>query len=134
MKNVIAAILLLIIFVLSGINKISTYDSTVDNLKTKLSEIIKIENLDMSIISNIIIVIVILLEIIAPIVIIYYIISKNEEYKAYAKYSVWGIIIFTIFATIMYHIPKEFSYYKSISFLTHISILGGLILLLLSLN
>ncbi len=126
----IAASLLLVMFLLSGINKVSSYESTVENLNKKLLEFIPKMNLDVKIISNIGIIIVTLLEIIAPIIIVYYILSKNEEYKQYAKYAIWGLIIFTIVVTIMYHPPTFFSYYKSIPFLANMSLLGGLILLL----
>jgi uncharacterized membrane protein YphA (DoxX/SURF4 family) len=125
----IAASLLLIMFVLSGINKVSSYESTVENLNKKLLEIIPKTSLDLKTISNIGIIIVTLLEIVAPIIIVYYIFSKNEDYKQYAKYATWGLIIFTIVVTIMYHPPTFFSYYKSIPFLANMSLLGGLILL-----
>ena len=92
----IAASLLLVMFLLSGINKVSSYNNTVENLNKKLLEIIPKMNLDLKIISNIGIIIVILLEIIAPIIIVYYIISNNQDYKYYANYAIWGLIIFTI--------------------------------------
>jgi uncharacterized membrane protein YphA (DoxX/SURF4 family) len=125
----IAATLLLAMFLLSGINKVSSYESSVENLNKKLLQFIP-KNVDVKIISNIGIVIVILLEILAPILIIYYILSKNKDYKQYSKYAIWGLIIFTIVVTILYHPPILFNYYKSIPFWANVSLLGGLILLL----
>lgn len=107
--NKIGGSLLVIMFLLSGINKIYTFNDSVNSLQQKLSFM---ENKLVSII----IIIVILLEILAPSFIIYnFVTGKN---KAWAYYSVIGLIVFTILATIIYH-PPDFSNYKSIN-----SILG----------
>lgn len=115
----LAPSLLLGMFFMSGLNKMMTLDKTIDNLKTKL-------NIDDNL-AKIGIYIVILLEVLAPILIIYYIMTK--EYKDYAKYSVWALIMFTIVVTFIYHPPDFSNYYKSLAFWANVSLVGGLLLL-----
>lgn len=115
----VAPTLLLSMFVMSGFNKLLTLDKTISNLQNKL-------NIDESL-SKVGIYGVIVLEILAPIIILYYII--NNQYKEYARYSVWGLIIFTIVVTFIYHPPDFSNYYKSIAFWANVSLVGGLLLL-----
>ena len=128
---VIGSGLLLIMFVMSGINKMLTFDKTVRNVSSKL-------NVNETI-SKIGVYLVILIEILAPLIIMYYIsmnkykdnYKMNEMYetsKTYALYSVFTLIIFTIIVTVIYHPPK-INYYESIAFWANISLLGGLLLL-----
>jgi uncharacterized membrane protein YphA (DoxX/SURF4 family) len=117
--TIIAATLLLAMFLMSGIHKISTFQKAVDNLQSKL-------NLDTSV-AQLGISAVILLEIIAPIVIIYYLYTR--QYKTYASLSILGLIAFTILATIVYHPPDFSNYYKSVPFWANVSLIGGLLLL-----
>ncbi len=124
----IASFFLVIMFFLSGITKITSYDTFVKNLTDKLYQLTSVNNLNT--ISHLGIILVILLEIIAPLVIIYYVISQNIQFKSYAVVATIGLIIFTILVTLMYHLPTFFNYYKSIPFLTHLALLGGLLLLL----
>ena len=112
---------LLSMFFVSGINKIFSFQETVDSLTNKIPfEIFS------NLVINLVIMLVILLEIIAPLLIIYYFISGN--YKKYAYYSVVSLSIFTILATILYHPPK-FSYKKSLGFWSNMTLFGGLLLL-----
>lgn len=114
---IFVSVFLLSMFFVSGINKIFSFQETVDSLTNKIP---------FEIFSNLVIVLVILLEIIAPLLIIYYFISGN--YKKYAYYSVISLCIFTILATILYHPPK-FSYKKSLGFWANMTLVGGLLLL-----
>jgi uncharacterized membrane protein YphA (DoxX/SURF4 family) len=117
--KIIAPTLLLSMFVMSGFNKLLTLDKTISNLQNKL-------NIDESL-SKAGVYGVIVLEILAPIMILYYII--NNQYKEYARYSVWGLIIFTIVVTFIYHPPDFSNYYKSLAFWANVSLVGGLLLL-----
>lgn len=114
--------LLVLMFLLSGINKIYTFGDTVNSLKQKVQYNFSDELYKLAIL------IVIALEIIAPIIVIYYSITGKRRTEAY--YSVIGLIAFTIIATIIYHFPDFLNYKKSIPFWANISLLGGLLLLL----
>lgn len=74
------------------------------------------------VIYKIIIIGVILLEFLGPIVLVYS--SIDDEYNIYGQYAIIALIIFTILATILYH------KIGSISFYSHLAIVGGLIALL----
>lgn len=117
--HAIASILLLSMFFMSGLNKVSTVDKAISNLGNKLS-------IDTSL-ATVGIYVVIILEVLAPLIILYYII--NKQYKDYARYSVWGLIIFTIIVTFIYHPPDFSNYYKSLAFWANVSLVGGLLLL-----
>lgn len=119
-KSIIAT-LLVIMFLLSGIHKLSGFSDVVESFKQKLQYDISHE------LCNLAIVIVVLIEIIAPIIIIYY--SFTGNYKQEAYYSVIALILFTILATLIYHFPDFSNYKKSIPFWANISLLGGLLLL-----
>lgn len=120
-EEVFIIVLLVIMFLISGINKMYNFSDTVMGLKQKI-------NYDMSNeIYNLIIVIVILIEIIAPVIIIYYGVTKT--YKMTAYYSVITLVIFTILATVLYHFPDFSNYKRSLGFWANISLLGGLLLL-----
>jgi uncharacterized membrane protein YphA (DoxX/SURF4 family) len=118
-SNAFGSSLLLTMFFISGLHKVFTLDKTIDNLQSKLNIQKNLATLG--------IYIVILLEIIAPILIIYNIITT--KYTNYAKYSVWSLIIFTIVVTFIYHYPDFSNYYKSLAFLSNISLIGGLLVL-----
>lgn len=120
-REVFIIVLLVIMFLISGINKMYNFSDTVMGLKQKL-------NYDMSNeIYNLIIVIVILIEIIAPIIIIYY--GVTRTYKMTAYYSVITLVVFTLLATVLYHFPDFSNYKRSLAFWANISLLGGLLLL-----
>jgi uncharacterized membrane protein YphA (DoxX/SURF4 family) len=120
-NNVVLSILLLIMFILSGVHKIGTFDKTVESLKQKTS----LGFTDSF--HNLIIAAVILLETIAPVIIIYYFMSG--KYKTTAYYSNLSLIGFTVLATLLYHPPDFSNYYKSRPFWTNVSLIGGLLLL-----
>jgi uncharacterized membrane protein YphA (DoxX/SURF4 family) len=116
----ISPILLTAMFFLSGINKINKFTKTVDNFKSKM-------NINENI-NKIIIVSVVILEILAPIIIVYY--YTTGKFKQFSNYAVYGLIIFTILATLLYHPLNINDYFKSIPFWANISLIGGLLLLI----
>ena len=132
----IPPILLTAMFFLSGFNKINKFTKTVENFKSKINLNIN-EN-----IYKLIIAFVVILEILAPIIIVYYYITINKDLVSlptlsiYGKvrqgaiYAIYGLIIFTILASILYHPLYINDYYKSIPFWANVSLIGGLLLLL----
>jgi uncharacterized membrane protein YphA (DoxX/SURF4 family) len=125
-NNGIITILLTAMFIISGLNKFYTFDETVNSLQQKLQYNI---NLDFY---KFVIFIVILLEIMAPLIIINY--AFTGKYKKEAYYSTIALIIFTILATLIYHFPNFTNYKKSLGFWANMSLLGGLLLLLKTIN
>lgn len=119
-NRIIATSLLLSMFVLSGFQKILTFEKTVDNVYNKVHYV----NVTLTQLG---VFLVILLEIIAALFIIYSI--STNQYSEYAKLCIWGLIVFTVVVTFMYHPPDLSSYYKSIPFWANVSLLGGLLLL-----
>lgn len=120
-NEIFIVVLLVIMFIISGINKVFNFNGTGIGLKEKLNYNIP------DYIYNLIIVIVILLEIIAPLIVIYYITTK--KYREWAYYSVIALVIFTILATLLYHFPDFSNYKRSLAFWANVSLLGGLLLL-----
>ena len=115
----IQAFLLIILFFLSGFDKINNVSKLADGLKNKVNLNINIDLYKLAII------IVILLEIFAPIIIMYSI--QYKKYYKHAYYSTIGLILFTILATFLYHFPATGKNYYS--FMDHVALVGGLMLL-----
>ena len=113
------ALLLTLMFFLSGIDKIFLFSKTSFDFSTKI-------NIPLSL-SKFVISCVIVLEIIAPIIILIYTFkgSLNFNLLPWFKVAVISLIAFTVAATLMYHNPF-IHYYE---FLTHVSIIGGLLAL-----
>ena len=125
-REIISAILILFIFVLAGINKINSFQGTVKSLITKVPKIFK--KLPMSLF-QLAIVIVILIEIIAPILIVYsYTGDETDTKQRINNCSIYTLILFLIFATLLYHFPNNKE--NLMRTLLNVSIIGGLILLL----
>ena len=114
------SILITLMFFLSGIEKIYMFSKTTMDFSNKI-------NIPL-ILSKLVISGVILLEIIAPIIIITYTFTGSFNLLSWFKSSLISLIVFTIVATIMYHNPFKSSknYYE---FITHLSIIGGLLAL-----
>ena len=114
------AVLITLMFFLSGIEKIYTFSKTTVSFSNKI-------NIPLTL-SKLVISIVILLEIIAPVIITTYTFTGLKHLLPLFKTSVLSLILFTIAATIMYHNPVESTknYY---TFLSHLSIIGGLLAL-----
>jgi uncharacterized membrane protein YphA (DoxX/SURF4 family) len=107
-------------FFLSGIEKIYMFSKTTMDFSNKINIPLTLSEL---VISG-----VILLEIIAPIIIISYTFTGLFNLLPLFKTALISLIVFTIVATIMYHNPFKSSknYYE---FITHLSIIGGLLAL-----
>jgi len=114
------AILITLMFFLSGIEKIYTFSKTTMDFSNKTNIPLTLSKL---VISG-----VILLEIIAPIIIISYTFTGLLNLLPFFKTALISLIVFTIVASIMYHNPFKSSknYYE---FITHLSIIGGLLAL-----
>jgi len=120
MKLFYPATLITLMFFLSGIEKIYTFSQTTMDFSNKISIPL--------ILSKIVISGVILLEIIAPIIIITYTFTGLFNLLPLFKSALISLIIFTIMATIMYHNPfKSSKNYNT--FISHLSIIGGLLAL-----
>lgn len=115
--------LLLIMFFLSGFDKIFNFINTSIGLQNKFQQMLLL-NLPLWFFKFSII-LVILLEIFAPLIIIYA--EYNNKYKKYAKYSLYLLISFVIFATFLYHFPPFKSQYYP--FMSNIATIGGLLIL-----
>lgn len=125
-REIISAILILFIFVLSGINKTNSFQGTVKSLITKVPKIFK--KLPMSLF-QLAIIIVILIEILAPILIVYsYTGDETETKLRINNCSIYTLILFLILATLLYHYPNNKD--NLMRALLNVSIIGGLILLL----
>ena len=114
------AVLITLMFFLSGIEKIYTFSKTSLGFANKI-------NIPLTL-SKLVISIVILLEIIAPIIITSYTFTGLFNLLPLFKAAVLSLIVFTVAATMMYHNPFKSSknYY---TFISHLSIIGGLVAL-----
>ena len=112
-NNKLVSIFITFFFFKAGINKIKDFKKTVDGFKKKVP-LLK----NNTFISSIIIASVVLLEIIAPLLIVFS--SFTNKNKNIAKICCYGLIIFTVLATLLYH-PTNFA--------SNLSVIGGLILL-----
>ena len=115
----IYTILLLIMYFLSGIKKINTFDSTVNSFSKKAH--IELERW----MYEFIIFCVIVLEIFVPAFIVYNIYMNNYNYWMF--YAIIALIFFTILATLVYHYPPEGAAYYA--FMANVTAIGGLFLL-----
>lgn len=116
--NILGMFLLLFIYFLSGLNKISSGSNISKGLKSKLSFLPLI-------LCKVAIICVIILEICAPILILYS--ATYGKYNYYSYIASILLICFTVLATLLYHFPTQPNQYYF--FMKNISIIGGLILL-----
>lgn len=114
------AILVTLMFFLSGIEKIYQFSKTSLDFSTKTSIPFTLSKLVISV--------VILLEIIAPIIIVTYAFTGSINLFQLFRLALISLILFTILATVMYHNPFQ-SMKNYHQFITHLSIIGGLIAL-----
>jgi|688.fasta_scaffold356217_2 uncharacterized membrane protein YphA (DoxX/SURF4 family) len=115
----IYAILIVIIYILSGYEKLQNITGTAKSLKSKVPFSLPFNLFILAI------VLTIFLEIFGSLIIIYS--TWTNEYKNLAYYSTLGLIGFTALATMLYHYPPIGSKYYS--FTKNIAIIGGLFLL-----
>jgi uncharacterized membrane protein YphA (DoxX/SURF4 family) len=114
-----ASLLITLLFFTSGLEKLYTFSKTVTDFAKKTSLPLFLSQL---VISG-----VIVLEIIAPILVATYAFTGFIHLLPWFKISVMALIAFTILATLMYHNPIITKSYRT--FINHLSIIGGLLLL-----
>ena len=117
---IIYAFMILIMYILAGINKATNFESTVNGFK----KVFLIKNLPKSF-YKLTILLVIILEIFAPLTILYSL--QTDKYNYMANLSSISRAIFTILATLIYHFPPVGSEYYS--FMKNLTATGSLLLL-----
>ena len=117
---IIYAFMILIMYILAGINKATNFESTVNGFK----KVFFIKNLPKGF-YKLTILLVIILEIFAPLTILYSL--KTDKYNYMANLSSISLAIFTILATLIYHFPPVGSEYYS--FMKNLTATGSLLLL-----
>lgn len=118
----LAIVFLLLMFVLSGFNKVAHFDKTVTSLSTKANWIPYKRSA---------ILIVILIEIFAPLLILKSSFGeKTRCSEVFRRVSVYSLVVFTVLATLLYHPFKlNSSYMKNVPFFSNLSLIGGLLML-----
>ena len=114
----IASMMLVLMYLISGYDKINNITGTANSLKSKTGLNLPFNLFILAII------IVILLEFVGSASILYS--AYTGKNKEYALYSTYGLITFTILATLLYHMPIEL---KNHTLFKNIAIIGGFILL-----
>tara|TARA_Y100000389_G_C17411554_1_gene491227 strand:- start:459 stop:830 length:372 start_codon:yes stop_codon:yes gene_type:complete len=117
---IIYAFMILIMYILAGINKATNFESTVNGFK----KVFFIKNLPKGF-YKLTILLVIILEIFAPLTILYSL--QTDKYNYMANLSSISLAIFTILATLIYHFPPVGSEYYS--FMKNLTATGSLLLL-----
>ena len=117
---IIYAFMILIMYILAGINKARNFESTVNGFK----KVFFIKNLPKGF-YKLTILLVIILEIFAPLTILYSL--QTDKYNYMANLSSISLAIFTILATLIYHFPPVGSEYYS--FMKNLTATGSLLLL-----
>ena len=121
--KIAAVICLLLMFLLSGVNKMMHFGTTVQSLVSKAP---------WWPLPSVSIVVTILLEILCPLIILYTLLTS--EFTMASKLSVLALLVFTVTVTLIYHpLRLNSTYMKNIPFLSNLSLVGGLGLLSLSL-
>lgn len=116
----LGALLLNSIYIVSALGKITGFKETVDSLKS----VFWIKNLP-DVFYNFTIAAVIVLLLVGPGLILYT--CYDSKYKMYAKYACYALALFTILATLLYHMPVDMNQRNHM--LKNIAIIGGFILL-----
>ena len=111
----VSLILLTLMYFLSGIQKVRSFN----NVRKGLEQIIGLSEL-----SKLMIIIAIMIELICPVIIIFS--SMTGDFKEYATYALYMLILFTILATLLYHFPPIKSNYYP--FMSNLTAIGGLLL------
>lgn len=114
----VGSVLLGILFLVAGVNKIFNIQSTSKGLQS----VTNLNNVPLFFF-KIVIIAVIIIEILAPIIMTLY--SGNMVSETLTKGAVISLIVFTILASFLYHSPLEAS--ERISFMKNMSIVGGLL-------
>lgn len=120
----IGTLILLSIYFIAGLKKVTNIHNISKGLKTKLKSLSLPLPLPLFL-CQITIFLVVILEIFAPLMIVYALF--NKQYTSYAYISTILLSVFTILATLLYHFPSDPSQYNY--FMKNVSIIGGLIIL-----
>lgn len=119
MNKLIPVNVMMIMFFLSGIDKMINFYKISNEFTTKTPVKIPIQ------LAYIAIIIAIVIQLAAPILINVGLIKKN---KRLVFYSTLSLIVFTILATLLYHFPPTgYQYYP---FMSNLTTIGGLMLIL----
>lgn len=118
LKQIISINIMLIMFFVSGINKVLDFNNTVEGFIKKVP-------LSTKFIAIFAILSAIAIEILAPIAINY---GHFHDKKEIAALGLVSLILFTILATIIYHFPPLGKHYYP--FMSNLTTLGGLMLAL----
>ena len=119
MNKLIPVNVMMIMFFLSGIDKMINFYKISNEFTTKTPVKIPIQ------LAYIAIIIAIVIQLAAPILINVGLIKKN---KRLVFYSTFSLIVFTILATLLYHFPPTgYQYYP---FMSNLTTIGGLMLIL----
>jgi len=113
MNKLFVSVLILSLFLVAGIGKISNFKSTVGGFMSKTSLPLQI--------SQLAIIAAILIEVVAPLIVIQ---ETFTGRKMYSNFALSSLIVFTILATIIYH-SGDLS-----GALKNASVIGGMILLM----
>lgn len=125
--KLISSILIFAIFVFAGFKKLNGFSGTQAGITAKLGSTLNTQIPD--VVSKIITVLVIAIEIIVPLMIIYSITGNSDNTKNnMKKYGLYGMIIFTIIATVLYHNPMQAD--QRMSFFRNVGIIGAFFLML----
>jgi uncharacterized membrane protein YphA (DoxX/SURF4 family) len=116
---VIAAALVLFMFLSSGVHKIMTFAKQSQQFARKFGISL--------VLGQVVISAVILLEVLAPLIIVQYGITGQRFLQPLAELGLLGLIVFTVLCNALYHWPATGSNYYS--FMSNLSTIGGLILL-----
>jgi uncharacterized membrane protein YphA (DoxX/SURF4 family) len=119
----IPAILITLLFFLSGFEKIYLFAQSTGKFAKKLGVSLTFAQLIMSC--------VIVLEIVAPAIIAAYMLTPSLALVPFFKLSVIGLSLFTVLATVLYHNPMK-NKEKYYAFMSNVSTLGGLMALYVS--
>lgn len=118
--KLIGTILLLVIYLISGINKVFTFNETVDKIKKKF-----IFNNLPKVISQLGILVIIFVWVLGSLLLIYSVHSKNKTLGILTNSL---FIILTTIVTFYFHSPFEKG--QEIQFMKNLSIISGFIILL----
>ena len=117
------AILITLLFFLSGFDKIYKFTKTTSKFAKKIGVPLTLAQL--------IIIGVIVLEIVAPLVIAAYLYTRAFALVPFFKLAIIALSLFTIVATAIYHNPLK-GREKYYAFMSNVSTLGGLMALYVS--
>lgn len=113
------AVLITIMFFLSGISKIQGFDPIVKGFMDKTGLGVNIAKLA--------IVAAGLLQLVGPGIIVYESYTETGQYRKHARIACFALAAFTVLATLIYHFPPIGSTYYP--FISNVTTFGGLLLL-----